>query len=93
MGVGVATFLLLYSSITFTVCEGKIMFPLLLFGSSVLSWPCKILIQLFILLKRGIICTFLIHSSGLKKIHRKVNGQDIHRTVGKGGGYLFKGAF
>ena len=32
---GVATFLLLYSSITFTVCEGKLSFPLLLFRSSV----------------------------------------------------------
>ena len=32
---GVATFLLVYSSITFTVCVGKVRFPLLLFGSSV----------------------------------------------------------
>ena len=35
MGGGVDTFLLLYSSIIFTVCEGKVRFPLLLFGSSV----------------------------------------------------------
>ena len=28
-------FLLLYSSITFTVCVGKVRFPLLLLGSSV----------------------------------------------------------
>ena len=34
-GGGIATFLLLYSSIIFTVCEGKVRFPLLLFGSSV----------------------------------------------------------
>ena len=33
--MGVATFLLLYSSITFTACVGKVRFPLLLFGSSV----------------------------------------------------------
>ena len=33
--MGVATFLLLYSSIVFTVCEGKVRFPLLLFGSLV----------------------------------------------------------
>ena len=32
---GVDTFLLLYSSITFTVCRGKVRFPLLLFISSV----------------------------------------------------------
>ena len=32
---GVATFLILYSSIIFTVCEGKVRFPLLLFRSSV----------------------------------------------------------
>ena len=35
MGRGVATFLSLYSSITFTVWEEKLSFPLLLFGSSV----------------------------------------------------------
>ena len=34
-GGGVDTFLLLYSSIIFTVCEGKVRFLLLLFGSSV----------------------------------------------------------
>ena len=34
-GAGVATFLLLYSSITFTVCVEKVRLPLLLFGSSV----------------------------------------------------------
>ena len=34
-GGGGATFLLLYSSIIFTFCEGKVRFPLLLFGSSV----------------------------------------------------------
>ena len=32
---GPATFLLLYSSVTFTVCGGKVRFLLLLFGSSV----------------------------------------------------------
>ena len=39
MGVGVemggATFLLLYSSITFIACVGKVKFPLLRFDSSV----------------------------------------------------------
>ena len=34
--MGVTT-LLLYSSITFTMCEGKVRFPLLLFGPSVLQ--------------------------------------------------------
>ena len=62
-GRGVATFLLLYSPITFTACVGKVRFPLLLFGSSF-----KILIQTFIVLKHGIICTFLIHSGSLQKM-------------------------
>ena len=35
MGGGRVATLLLYSSIIFTVCEGKVWFPLLLFGSSV----------------------------------------------------------
>ena len=29
---------------------------------SLLSWPCRILIQVLIVLKPGIICTFSIHS-------------------------------
>ena len=32
---GIDNFLLLYSSVIFTVCEGKVRFALLLFGSSV----------------------------------------------------------
>ena len=35
---------------------------------SLLSQPCKILIQVFIVLKPGIICTFLIHSGSLQKM-------------------------
>ena len=35
VGEGVANILLLYSSVIFTVREGKVKFPLLLFGSSV----------------------------------------------------------
>ena len=47
-----------YSSITFTVWgKSKV--------SSLLSWPCKILIQIFILLKH---CIFLIHSGSLLKM-------------------------
>ena len=52
---------------------------------SLLSYLCKILIQVFIVLKPGIICTFLIHSGSLQKywllyltkfeMYRKVNGQ------------------
>ena len=59
-----ATFLLLYSSVIFTVCEGKARFPLLLFGSSVLqdSDPT------FYLLKPNIICTFLIHNGSVQKM-------------------------
>ena len=64
---GIATFLLLYSSIIFTVCEGKVRFPLLLFGSSVFE-PCKILVQVFIVLKPNIICTFLTHYCGVQKM-------------------------
>ena len=48
---------------------GGVRFPLLLFGSSVF-WvePCKILTQVFIVLKPGIICTFLIHSGSPQKM-------------------------
>ena len=35
---------------------------------SLLSQPCKILIQVFIVLKPGIICTFLIHSGSVQKM-------------------------
>ena len=35
---------------------------------SLLSYPFKILIQVFIVLKPGIICTFLIHSGSLQKM-------------------------
>ena len=34
----------------------------------IFSQPCKILIQVFIVLNPGIICTFLIHSGSLQKI-------------------------
>ena len=61
-GGGVATFLLLYRSITFTVCEGKIRFPLLLFGSSVFR------VSHTRLPSNSIICTFLIYSGGLQKM-------------------------
>ena len=67
-GGGGCHFLLLYSSITFTVCGGKVRFPLLLFGTSVFSKLCKILFQVFIVLKPDIICTFLIHSVSLQKM-------------------------
>ena len=33
-----------------------------------MSYPCKILIQVFIVLKPNIICTFLIHSGSLQKM-------------------------
>ena len=35
---------------------------------SLLSQPLKILIQVFIVLKPGIACTFLIHSGSLQKM-------------------------
>ena len=35
---------------------------------SLLSYPFKILMQVFIVLKPGIICTFLIHSGSLQKM-------------------------
>ena len=66
---GVAIFLLLYSSTVFTVCGGKVKFPLSHFGSSILlSQPCKILIQVFIVLKHCIICIFLIYSDKLLRM-------------------------
>ena len=64
---GFVTFLLLYSSITFTVCVEKVRFPLLLFGSSVF-WVTHSRFSSMSLLKSGIICTFLIHSGSLQKM-------------------------
>ena len=62
-------FLLLYSSIIFTVCEGKVRFPLLLFGSSVF-WVshARFWSNFFIVLKPNIICTFLIHYGSVQKM-------------------------
>ena len=48
---------------------GKSKVPFITFWIlSLSSWPCRILIQLFIVLKPGIICTFLIHSVGIQKM-------------------------
>ena len=61
-------FLLLYSSITFTVCgESKLLFTSFQIFS-LLSQPSKILIQVFTVLKPDIICTFLIHYGSLQKM-------------------------
>ena len=66
---GVASVLLLYSSITFTVCGGESKVSFITFWIfSLLSQPLKILIQVFIVLKPGIACTFLIHSGNLQKM-------------------------
>ena len=64
----VATFSLIYCLITFTLCVGKVKFPLLPFFFSLLSQPCKILIQVFIVLKHCINCIFLIHSGSVQKM-------------------------
>ena len=70
---GVADFLLLYSSITFTVCVyrggmgSKVSFITFWFFI-LLSQPGKILIQVFIVLKHYIICIFLIHSDSLQRM-------------------------
>ena len=60
---------LLYSLITFTVWGGGgggSKAPFITFWIfSLLSYPFKTLIQVFIVLKPGIICTFLIHSGSL----------------------------
>ena len=70
---GVADFLLLYSSITFTVCVyrggmgSKVSFITFWFFI-LLSQPGKILIQVFIVLKNCIICIFLIHSDSLQRM-------------------------
>ena len=67
---GFATFSVLYSSITFTVCacgESKVSFiTFRIFG--ILSQPFKTLIHIFIVLKPDIICTFLIYSGSLQKM-------------------------
>ena len=66
---GVASVLLLYSSITFTVWGGGSKVSFITFWIfSLLSQPLKILIQVFIVLKPGIACTFLIHSGNLQKM-------------------------
>ena len=46
--------------------ESKV--PFITFCSSALSWPYKILIQLFIVLKPNIICTFRIHYGSVQKM-------------------------
>ena len=61
------------SSITFTacgcVCVGGSKAPFITFQIfSLLSQPWKILIQVFIVLKPGIICKFLIHFGSLQKM-------------------------
>ena len=66
-----ATFLLLYSSVTFTVCLGKGESKVPFITSrifSILSYPFKILIHVFIVLKTDIICTFLIYSGSPQKM-------------------------
>ena len=56
------------SSITFTLCEEKVKFPFItFFFFFLLNQPCKVLIQVFIVLKPGIICAFMIHSGSLQK--------------------------
>ena len=65
-GGGVATFLLVYSSVTFTVCGEVLFITFRIF--SILSEPFKILIHFFYVLKPGIICIFLIHSGSLQKM-------------------------
>ena len=65
---GIATFLLLYSSVTFTVCgESKVPFTTF-WIFSLLSQSCKILIQVFTVLKHDIVCTFLIHYGSPQKM-------------------------
>ena len=63
-------FLLLSSSITFTLCVGKVRSSFLYYFLffSLLIQPCKILIQISIVLKHCIICLFLIHSGRVQKM-------------------------
>ena len=58
---------------SYLLCVEKVRFPLLLFRNSVFCviharFSGKILNQVFIVLKPGIICTFLIHSGCLQKM-------------------------
>ena len=49
--------------------SGEIKVPFITFWLfSLLSQPCKILIQVFIVLKPNIICTFLIHYGSVQKM-------------------------
>ena len=69
-GRGVATFLLLYSSIIFAVYEGKVRFPLyfLAVHSIELAMQDSDCTKLFIVLKPNIICTFLIDYGSVQKM-------------------------
>ena len=59
---GLPLFLLLYSSIIFTLCVEKVKFPLLLFRFSAF----ELVMQVFIVLKHYIIWIFLIHSGSVQ---------------------------
>ena len=68
-GGGGALFLLLHSLIGFTLCVGKSKVSFITFWFfSLFSWPCTILIQVFLILKHCIICIFLIHSGSVQKM-------------------------
>ena len=69
MGGKRSHFLLLYSSVAFTLYVGKVKFPLLLFRSSVF-WVshARFTPEIFIVLKHCTICIFLIHFLSLQKI-------------------------
>ena len=67
--MGGCNFFIIYSSIKFTVCGGGSKVPFITFWIfSLLSYPFKILIQVLIVLKPGVICTFLIDSGSLQKM-------------------------
>ena len=69
--MGGCNFFIIYGSIKFTVCVyvGGSKVPFITFWIlSLLSYPFTIFIQVLIVLKPGVICTFLIDSGSLQKM-------------------------
>ena len=67
-GGGWHFFITLQFNHIYCVCWGSKVFFITFQIFSLLSYPFKIVIQVFIVLKPGIICTFLIHSGSIQKM-------------------------
>ena len=61
-------FIILQFNHIYCACENSKVSFITFWFFSLLSEPCKIFIQVFIVLKHGIICIFLIHSGSTQKM-------------------------